>query len=114
MSSVLVDKGFSYCSKDFLTSGITGEMCYFCAMTCGDNLCCGRLLVSLRCLVHSAVLCAVKFEICTIMGLVSSQKLKHVLLAHSCHCLALLPPHNHSHLPGQLRELHGPRVLRHM
>lgn len=24
MSSVLVDKGFSYCGKDFLTSGITG------------------------------------------------------------------------------------------
>jgi DNA-directed RNA polymerase III subunit RPC2 len=28
MSSVLVSKGFSYCGKDFLTSGITGEMCY--------------------------------------------------------------------------------------
>ncbi|WIA33788.1 hypothetical protein OEZ86_006901 [Tetradesmus obliquus] len=25
MSNVLVDKGFSYCGKDFLTSGITGE-----------------------------------------------------------------------------------------
>jgi hypothetical protein len=24
MSSILVDKGFSYCGKDYLTSGITG------------------------------------------------------------------------------------------
>lgn len=27
MSNVLVDKGFSYCGKDFLTSGITGVLC---------------------------------------------------------------------------------------
>jgi DNA-directed RNA polymerase beta subunit len=38
MSSVLVDKGFSYCGKDFLTSGLTGEMCYSSVMTCYDML----------------------------------------------------------------------------
>jgi hypothetical protein len=32
-SSVLVSKGFSYCGKDFLTSGITGEMCWECVVT---------------------------------------------------------------------------------
>jgi hypothetical protein len=34
MSSVLVSKGFSYCGKDFLTSGITGTVCYHCVITC--------------------------------------------------------------------------------
>jgi hypothetical protein len=54
MSSVLVGKGFSYCGKDFLTSGITGVLCHMLFIAC---------YVEVMCEVCSCV-CSTLYQVC--------------------------------------------------
>jgi hypothetical protein len=48
MSSVLVGKGFSYCGKDFLTSGITGALCHMSLIACYVDVMCENTNMALH------------------------------------------------------------------